>query len=83
MYLTLAQPTVYYRVEKKGRTAGQVLSGKGAFYGQPKGGRYNASRQRTVYASADALALIAETAFWFSAWNGMTLRSILLPLAFS
>ena len=27
--------------------------------------------------------VIADIAFWFSAWNGMTLRSILLPLAFS
>ena len=25
----------------------------------------------------------ADIAFWFSAWNGMMLASILLPLAFS
>jgi hypothetical protein len=64
MHITLPQNKVYYRVEKKGRTAAQVLSGYGAFYGQRGGGRYNASRQRTVYASADALTAIAEAAFY-------------------
>ncbi len=64
MYLTLPQNTVYYRIEKVGRTAGEILSGKGAFFGRKKGGRYNASRQRTVYASADLLASIAETAYY-------------------
>ena len=64
MYLSLPQNTVYYRVEKIGRTAGEILSGKGAFFGRKKGGRYNASRQRTVYASADVLASIAEAAFY-------------------
>jgi RES domain-containing protein len=64
MYVQLPQTTVYYRVEKKGRTSAQVLSGTGAFFGRKNGGRYNGSRQRTVYASADALASIAEAAFY-------------------
>jgi hypothetical protein len=61
MYIALPQDTIYYRVEKLGRRAREILSGMGAFF--RNGGRYNASRQRTVYASADALVPIAETAF--------------------
>jgi hypothetical protein len=64
MYVPLPQNTVYYRVDKIGRRATQALNGKGAFFGRKSGGRYNGSRQRTVYASADALASIAETAFY-------------------
>jgi RES domain-containing protein len=64
MYITLPQNTTHYRVEKVGRKAVDVLSGMGAFFGRMKGGRYNGSRQRTVYVSADAFASIAEAAFY-------------------
>jgi hypothetical protein len=64
MYVSLPQTTVYYRVEKIGRRGADVLKGIGAFYCKVNGGRYNLSRQRTVYASADVLASITEQAFY-------------------
>jgi len=61
MYRTAGAKTRFYRVTEIGRTWQDVLSGVGSYF--TSGGRYNRIQQRTVYASADPLVSITESAF--------------------
>lgn len=64
MYLTLPATTLFYRVLSPGRPWTDILAGQGAYFGRPYGGRYNRSRQNTVYTSTDPLVALAEYAFY-------------------
>jgi hypothetical protein len=65
MYITnLNAATLFYRVIGPGRHWNDVLAGRGAYFGRAHGGRYNRSRQKTVYASTDPLVAITEYAFY-------------------
>jgi hypothetical protein len=55
MYIHLNAATLFYRVISPGRPWSDVLAGRGAYFGREYGGRYNRSRQKTVYASTDPL----------------------------
>ena len=61
MYRTAAKGMPFYRVTDVGRTWQDVISGVGSCFSS--GGRYNRVRQPTVYASADPLVSITESAF--------------------
>ena len=60
MFHLLAAGTRLYRVTGIGRTWQDVVSGVGSYY--TAGGRYNRVQQRTVYAAADPLVSLAESA---------------------
>jgi hypothetical protein len=65
MYVTnLSAATLFYRVIGPGRHWNDVLAGRGAYFGRTYGGRYNRSRQKTVYASTDPVVAITEYAFY-------------------
>jgi hypothetical protein len=64
MHVTLPPATIFYRVIGPGRRWHDVLAGKGSYFGSIHGGRYNRSRQRTVYAATDSLVAISEYAFY-------------------
>jgi hypothetical protein len=65
MYIDNLDPdTLFYRVSGPGRHWNDVLAGRGAYFGQANGGRYNASAQKTVYASPDPLVALTEFAFY-------------------
>lgn len=64
MYITLPAGSLFYRVIDPSLTWYDILAGKGAFHGAQWGGRYNASAQKTVYASTDPLVAITEYAFY-------------------
>jgi hypothetical protein len=56
-----------------------VLAGLGAFYGRQYGGRYNASRQTTVYTASDPLVALTERTFYEALTWQEQLASTLLP----
>ena len=60
MYHLIAAGTHFYRVTDVGRIWQDVVSGVGSYF--TAGGRYNRVQQRTVYAAADPLVSIAESA---------------------
>jgi len=61
MYSAVSTRMRFYRVTDIGRTWQDVISGIGSYYSS--GNRYNRIQQRTVYASADPLVPITESAF--------------------
>jgi RES domain-containing protein len=63
MYLTLPAGTTLYRATDRNTRKPAVLAGLGAFYGRQYGGRYNASRQTTVYTASDPLVALTERTF--------------------
>src|SRR3954470_17152668 len=64
MYVTLPAGTTLYRAIRRNTRQPAVLAGPGAFYGRSYGGRYNASRQATVYTAGDPLVALTERAFY-------------------
>jgi hypothetical protein len=60
MFHLLPAGTRLYRVTDVGRTWQNVVSGVGSYF--TAGGRYNRVQRRTVYAAADPLVAIAESA---------------------
>lgn len=83
MYYPLASGAPLYRVTDAGAIWPTPLHGIGAYF--TRGGRYNQAHQPTVYCAEDALAVIAEAAFyecleWQRKINYHRLNPVVYPL---
>ena len=79
MYVTLPVGITLYRATSRNTRKPAVLAGQGAFYGRQYGGRYNASRQTTVYTARDPLVALTERAFYEALTWQDTLATTMLP----